>query len=75
MPANRFRASSLVLAIAVASSLVTHSARGDDWPQWRGADRANRSAETGLFATWKADGPPLAWVAEGMGSGYASKIS
>lgn len=72
MPANRFRASSLVLAIAVASSVSSHYASGEDWPQWRGADRANRSNETGLFATWKADGPPLAWVAEGMGSGYAN---
>ncbi len=47
-------------------------APADDWLQWRGPERANRSAETGLFATWDAGGPPLAWMAEGLGAGYAS---
>ncbi len=37
----------------------------EDWLQWRGADRANRSSETGLFENWAADGPPLAWMAQG----------
>ena len=55
------------LSIAVGSVL-----QADDWPQWRGADRANRSSETGLFANWGTDGPPLSWTAEGLGSGYAS---
>lgn len=45
----------------------------DDWPQWRGPDRDGHSQETGLFETWdEADGPPLEWQAEGLGSGYAS---
>lgn len=44
----------------------------DDWLQWRGADRANRSAETGLFESWGDDGPRLEWIAEGLGNGYAS---
>lgn len=44
-----------------------------DWPQWRGPNRDGHSPETGLFGTWdKADGPPLEWQAEGLGSGYAS---
>lgn len=72
MLVHRFRASLVVLAIASATSGPIKFANSEDWPQWRGADRANRSSETGLFATWKADGPPLAWVAEGMGSGYAN---
>lgn len=45
---------------------------GEDWSQWRGANRANHSAETGLFESWGPNGPELAWIKEGMGSGYAS---
>ena len=44
----------------------------EDWLQWRGPDRANRSLETGLFDSWGANGPKLAWTAEGLGEGYAS---
>lgn len=58
----------LLFVAAVHSGVVS----ADDWLQWRGADRANRSSETGLFKTWGADGPPLVWMAEGLGSGYAS---
>lgn len=62
-----------VLAAISAFSFLTlcGSARADDWLQWRGPDRANRSAETGLFETWTADGPPLEWNAQGLGEGYA----
>ena len=45
---------------------------GEDWLQWRGAERANRSSESGLFLSWGDSGPPLQWMAEGLGSGYAS---
>lgn len=43
-----------------------------DWSQWRGPERTARSPETGLFGTWDADGPPLAWAGQGAGNGYAS---
>ncbi len=46
--------------------------QAEEWLQWRGADRTNRSTETGLFRSWGNDGPPLDWMAEGLGSGYAS---
>ena len=52
--------------------LLTSSLYGEDWSQWRGEDRANRSSETGLFETWDAEGPPLEWMAEGLGNGYAT---
>lgn len=59
--------------LAVCCGLPTASwAVADDWTQWRGPNRTNRSAETGLFNQWDADGPPLAWTAEGLGEGYAS---
>ena len=55
----------------IAVCCVT-SAPADDWLQWRGPGRANRSAETGLFDSWGEQGPELAWVAKGLGNGYAS---
>jgi len=61
----------VVLALFLIVGLVG-AISAEDWLQWRGADRANRSSEIGLFENWAADGPPLAWMASGMGSGYAS---
>ena len=43
-----------------------------EWPQFRGADRSNRSPETGLLTSWPADGPPVAWQARGIGEAYSS---
>ncbi len=58
--------------VAVVAFSICRAAQADNWPQWRGTDRANRSSETGLFGTWGNNGPPLAWTAEGLGSGYAA---
>ena len=43
-----------------------------DWPQWRGPNRDGISQETGLLASWPANGPPLVWKARGLGEGYSS---
>ena len=37
--------------------LVTASAAGGDWPQFRGPNRDNISTETGLLRTWPLKGP------------------
>ena len=42
-----------------------------DWPQWRGPNRDDVSAETGLLTQWPAGGPRLVWKATGLGAGYA----
>lgn len=55
----------LMLGAATASGAA-------DWPQWRGPERDGRSPETGLLGSWPAGGPPLAWQAAGLGSGYSS---
>ncbi len=57
--------------ILLACAELTFSAAGD-WPQWRGPRRDNISTETGLLKDWPKEGPPLAWKAEGLGSGYSS---
>jgi outer membrane protein assembly factor BamB len=49
---------SLVSAILI---LISISASGGDWPQFRGADRTNISTETGLFRKWPAGGPKVLW--------------
>ncbi|MEM6688817.1 MAG: PQQ-binding-like beta-propeller repeat protein [Planctomycetota bacterium] len=44
----------------------------DDWNQWRGPNRDGISEEKGLLKEWPADGPPLEWKTDGLGSGYSS---
>ncbi|MBL7153483.1 MAG: hypothetical protein ISS79_07180 [Phycisphaerae bacterium] len=48
------------------------SAVGEDWPQFHGSRRDNRSAETGLLEQWSEGGLELAWRVEGLGHGFAS---
>src|SRR5262245_13809932 len=56
-----------VLAAAFAAPADT-----DGWPGWRGPNRDGLSPDTGLLKQWPAGGPPLAWKATGLGSGYSS---
>ena len=59
--------------IAAATTLVLAGTAGAaDWPQWRGANRDGRSAETELLQQWPEGGPSLAWKASGLGGGYSS---
>ena len=58
--------------VLIFVSALAATAQGEDWLQWRGPHRANRSTETGLFDSWQAEGPKLSWIAEGLGGGYAS---
>ena len=44
------------------------------WPQWRGIWRDGISRETGLLQSWPEEGPPLIWVATGLGRGYSTPI-
>jgi outer membrane protein assembly factor BamB len=43
-----------------------------EWFQWRGPNRDGISIETGLLQDWPKEGPPLAWRAAGVGTGYSS---
>ena len=42
-----------------------------DWPQYRGPNRDDLSAETGLLKAWPKAGPPLLWIYDGAGVGYS----
>jgi outer membrane protein assembly factor BamB len=48
----------------------THT--GADWPQFNGANRDNKSAETGLLPRWPKGGPKLLWKSKGTGVGYST---
>ena len=50
--------------------LISISAAGGDWPQFRGADRTNISAEKGLYRSWPAGGPKVLWKTS-VCEGYA----
>src|SRR5262249_10494398 len=57
--------------------LAAHLAQAADrtpghWPQWRGADRLNVSADKGLLSAGPKEGPPLAWQVRGVGEGVGT---
>ena len=54
-----------LLVLCAATTVVA-----GDWPQWRGPDRDNMSAETGLYRTWPAGGPKVLWKTT-VADGYA----
>lgn len=60
------------LYITTTEQIYAIHNQSQDWPQWRGPDRLNASAETGLLKEWPAGGPPLVWRANGIGTGIAS---
>ena len=43
-----------------------------DWPQWRGPNRDDVSAETGLLQKWPDGGPKKVWTVSGLGGGYST---
>jgi outer membrane protein assembly factor BamB len=65
----------ILAASTLLLSLTLHAAGSSpdaDWSQWRGPKRDGISPDTGLLKEWPVGGPPLAWKATGIGTGYAS---
>jgi outer membrane protein assembly factor BamB len=48
------------------------SAASGDWPQWRGPNHDDVSADTGLLKEWPEGGPKLVWEVKGLGDGYSA---
>jgi len=70
---NRKIASSiLLLSIAFSLLMGLESLVAESWPQFRGSQRDGVSDDKGLWSTISEKDPELAWMAEGVGSGYAS---
>lgn len=61
----------LTLLICIFQGTV---AGADDWPQWRGPRRDAICNEQDLLQNWPDGGPPLAWSATTLGTGYSSVI-
>jgi len=57
-------------AVFVLASI--NSVIAEEWPQFHGPLRDNRSADTGLLKRWPEGGPKLAFKAQDLGSGYSS---
>ena len=43
-----------------------------DWPRWRGPAGDAHARDEGFAKNWSETAPKLAWMAEGLGAGYAS---
>ena len=52
-------------------ALLALPARGDDWTQWRGPDRADISHEKGTLKEWPEEGPKQLWLFNNAGVGYS----
>lgn len=57
-----------LLSFSLFSNFATLAA---DWPQFRGADRSDKSTETGLLKSWPAEGPKQEWLFKNAGLGYS----
>jgi len=64
--------SSPLVSSGPSSGAARPIAGEDDWPQFGGPNRDNRSATTDIVDSWPAGGPPLLWTASGLGEGYSS---
>src|SRR5436305_1178071 len=75
VPPTRPRTIPMQRRLLLAASLVLSSvavAAEPDWPRFRGPKLDNKSPDTGLLKAWPEDGPPVAWKATDIGSGYSS---
>ena len=63
------------LRITASAALLLCAAilHADDWPQWRGPNRDNVWAETGILETFPVDGLKARWRAK-IGPGWSSPV-
>ncbi len=61
-----------MMRAALLLFLISSPLLAEDWPQWRGPNRDNKSAETGLLKKWPKGGPKLLWTYEEAGNAYSS---
>lgn len=61
-----------LFTLTASSAAPQGAARAADWPGWRGPQRDALSPDKALLKSWKAGGPPLAFKATGLGTGYSS---
>ncbi|MCA9175792.1 MAG: PQQ-binding-like beta-propeller repeat protein [Planctomycetales bacterium] len=59
-----------IVAMASLAFLGLATARAEDWPQWRGAERDGQWHEQGALTRFPAGGPPVIWKVP-VGPGYS----
>ena len=65
--------SGFICGIIVSLFLGTATAQeNNDWPNFHGIHRDNKSTETGLLKQWPETGPELLWTVTGLGEGYSA---
>lgn len=62
----------VVLGATAPAALSAPDGGAANWPQYRGPNRDDVSAETGLLKSWPAEGPKLLWTHAETGVGYAA---
>lgn len=71
--------SSIQLAVLLfslsAPSIKGGGGEAGDWPQWRGPNRDDVSAEKGLLKEWPKEGPKLLWKVDKCGVGFGSPVT
>jgi len=60
------------LLITTTLAIVIMVTTAAESPRFRGPEGNGKFTATGLLKEWLADGPPIAWTAEGLGGGYSS---
>lgn len=66
-----FRMKNLLIIILLLTAFIAQSQPA---AQWRGVNRDGIYNETGLLASWPADGPKLLWKTDVIGNGYGSPV-
>lgn len=66
-----------IATMLILALLLVGLSHADDWPQWRGPERNNASAEENLLRQWPEQGrpeqgPPLLYQIDGLGEGITS---
>ena len=61
-----------VILISTLVFLTSLSYAAAESPRFRGPAGDGKFPATGLMQEWPPDGPPVAWITEGIGEGYSS---
>ncbi|MCP4377884.1 MAG: PQQ-binding-like beta-propeller repeat protein [bacterium] len=61
----------ILLGIMAGAVAAPPASAPDQWAQFHGPRRDNKSTEKNLLTSWPASGPKLVWAKRGVGSGYA----
>jgi outer membrane protein assembly factor BamB len=64
---NRFRLNWIFYLVLAVPGCISIAQQECNWPCFHGADRANKSTETGLLEKWSETGPELIWTISGLG--------